>query len=383
MKISILMPVFNEEENITEAIDSVLAQTVSNWELIIIDDGSTDGTVNVIHRYNDSRIVLLSKENSDQLDSIKYALPYITGELVYLLHGDDRLYSCDVFEKTQQVFKDKLIDYISYPYCEMDGLGVIKSIHKPKAIYVNNFLKANLLLNFGRNLRVDHFFCRKEYLFTQVLTNYINRNKPFWMDVGDNFGAKSYTVDYPVFDYRCHEGNYLNSDVGLYNVINGNIRSTLDLLAIVSVPFFTVQRYLFKVYNKLGLIGLPVLYRNKPTTGMQSLTVLKLLLDIYQVDFDDYRLLKLVKMYQSDSFLPIYDLSNKSITESEKFGPAQVRLLNKAILDNKPEQLPIAFYELLEALEKGIGEVVCSAENRVYVEEYLDLLNIRLKVSNV
>lgn len=116
---------------------------------------------------------------------------------------------------------------------------------------------------------------------------------------------------------------------------------------------------------------------------MQSLTVLKLLLDIYQVDFDDYRLLKLVKMYQSDSFSAIYDLSNKSITESEKFGPAQVRLLNKAVLDNKPEQLPVAFYELLEALEKGIGEVVCSAENRVYVEEYLDLLNIRLKVSNV
>ena len=54
--VSILMPVFNEEKYISKAIDSVLSQTYINFELIIIDDGSTDKTSKVIKRYSDKRI---------------------------------------------------------------------------------------------------------------------------------------------------------------------------------------------------------------------------------------------------------------------------------------------------------------------------------------
>ena len=383
MKITILMPVFNEEKNIVEAISSVLEQTITDWELLIINDGSTDKTVQIIEMYSDQRITLLNKENSDQLDSLKYATPYITGELVYLLHGDDRIHSNEVFKDTLDVFLDASIDYIEYPYCIMDSKGKITSIIKPKRVYENRFLRANLLLNFGRNLKVDHFFCRKRFFDDTIFVNYLNRNKPFWL--GGKYGAKgnSSTVSYPVFDYRSHEGNYLNSKVGLYNVINGNIRSTLDLLEVVSVPFFTAQRYLFKVYNKLDLIGLPVIYKNKPSKGIVSLNILNQLLSIYNVNFDDYRLLKLVRKYQLEAFTTVLDLSDRVISENEKFGPAQIRLLNKAILEDTPELLPVAFNGILENLERGVGEIICSTNNRGYVEEYLDLLNIRIKVKNV
>ncbi len=373
------MPVFNEERYISEAIGSVLSQTYEDWELIVVNDGSSDNTEQVVKQFKDRRITLLNKPNSDQLDSILFASPNVSGELVYLLHGDDRVSDNDVFEKNVNVFKNGCVDYINYPYSIMDGDGCVSSQIKPKILFNNLFLKANLLLNFGRNLKADHFFCTRKFFGSSVMRNYIKRNKPFWMNLNDLNNGGSVTITHSVFDYRCHEGNYLASKVGLYNVINGNIRSTLDLLEVVSVPFFNIQRYLFKIYNKLNVIGLPVFFRNKPSSAKACVNVIEKLLNIYQVSFEDYRLLKLVKKYRLNSYSGRLDLSGENIQEC--FGPAQVRILNKAILDNNINSLPKSFAKLLCCLEsREIGFVISSKENDMIIKDYLDLLNVRLKV---
>jgi len=380
MKITIIMPVFNEERHINESIQSVLAQSISDWQLLVINDGSTDKTVQLVESYNDSRITLINKANSDQLDCIKQAIPHITGDLVYLLHGDDRIHSNDVFAKALEVFKLESVGYLSYPYHIMNGEGLVTGCVKPKRILDTRFLTPNLLLNFGRNLKVDHFFCRKAFFLDRIVTNYINRNKPFWMSLDQNLEQGCQVVDFAIFDYRCHEGNYLNSKVGLYNVINGNIRSTLDLLNKVSLPFFTIQRYLFKVYNKIGIIGLPVLYKNSQSSPSQALNVLNQLLAIYQVKFDDYSLLRLVQQYLSNDYTRVLDLSSMVLTEQDCFGPAQIRLLNTCVLNDNFEKMPAAFQTLLKELEQGVGVLHCSAANQSLIEQYLDLLNVRIWV---
>ena len=58
-KISVLMPVYNCEKFLKKAIDSILNQTFDNFEYIIINDGSTDNTSNIINSYNDKRIKLI------------------------------------------------------------------------------------------------------------------------------------------------------------------------------------------------------------------------------------------------------------------------------------------------------------------------------------
>jgi Glycosyltransferases involved in cell wall biogenesis len=62
------MPAYNAENFISESIESVIGQTYTNWELIIVDDGSTDNTRNVVHRYinQDSRIHYFFQENARQ-----------------------------------------------------------------------------------------------------------------------------------------------------------------------------------------------------------------------------------------------------------------------------------------------------------------------------
>ena len=60
--ISVIMPVFNEEKYLHAAIDSILSQTFDNFEFIIIDDASTDNSLQIIKSYTDKRIILICNE---------------------------------------------------------------------------------------------------------------------------------------------------------------------------------------------------------------------------------------------------------------------------------------------------------------------------------
>ena len=91
--ISLIMPVYNDERHIKIAIDSVLNQSYSNWELIIVDDCSTDDTVNTIKAYNDSRIKLftLNKNSGGAFYPRQIALNYAKAEFICTLDSDDFL----------------------------------------------------------------------------------------------------------------------------------------------------------------------------------------------------------------------------------------------------------------------------------------------------
>lgn len=62
-KISVIVPTYNREAMLGGCIDAVLAQTMQNFELVIVSDGSTDATKDVVSGYNDARILFFEKEN--------------------------------------------------------------------------------------------------------------------------------------------------------------------------------------------------------------------------------------------------------------------------------------------------------------------------------
>ena len=63
VKVSVILTAFNEERFIENAIDSVLNQTLKDFEIIVVNDGSTDNTLNIIENFNDSRLKLINQEN--------------------------------------------------------------------------------------------------------------------------------------------------------------------------------------------------------------------------------------------------------------------------------------------------------------------------------
>lgn len=89
-RITVLMPVYNCDLYINEAIDSILNQTFTDFEFIIIDDASTDKTVDVIKTYSDKRIKLIVKPlNTGYTNSLNYGLQVAKGEYIARMDGDD------------------------------------------------------------------------------------------------------------------------------------------------------------------------------------------------------------------------------------------------------------------------------------------------------
>ncbi len=91
MKISIIICAYNEEEKISRCIDSVRTQTYSNWELWVVDDGSTDNTAEIVKKYEatDERIHLYSQENQGLSSARKSGIRCATGEYLTFIDADD------------------------------------------------------------------------------------------------------------------------------------------------------------------------------------------------------------------------------------------------------------------------------------------------------
>lgn len=89
MKFSIIIPTYNRAPVLTRAIDSVCRQTYANWELIIIDDGSTDNTNTVVATFEDHRIIYHYQENSERSAARNLGIEKSTGDWICFLDSDD------------------------------------------------------------------------------------------------------------------------------------------------------------------------------------------------------------------------------------------------------------------------------------------------------
>lgn len=87
--VSIMMPAYNAEKFIRAAIKSVLSQTYPLWELILVNDGSTDQTEKITKEFTDHRIRLFHQENAGEASARNYALTKIQGEFLAFLDADD------------------------------------------------------------------------------------------------------------------------------------------------------------------------------------------------------------------------------------------------------------------------------------------------------
>ena len=110
--ISIIVPMYNEEKFIGRCIKSVINQTVSNWELLLIDDGSTDYTANICKNYiRDNRIHLFNKKNSGVSDTRNLGIAQSKGNWITFLDADDELEK-DYIENSTKIIKQNNLDII-------------------------------------------------------------------------------------------------------------------------------------------------------------------------------------------------------------------------------------------------------------------------------
>lgn len=100
---SVVIPTYNREKLLRNAIDSVLNQSFTDFEIVVVDDGSSDNTFSLIRDYHDERIIYAYKQNGGQNTANNVALRLARGEYISFLDSDD-IWMKEKLEKTYQKF---------------------------------------------------------------------------------------------------------------------------------------------------------------------------------------------------------------------------------------------------------------------------------------
>lgn len=115
VKVSVIMPVYNGSEYLAEAIDCVLNQTHDDLELICVDDGSTDNSLDILRNYEqkDKRVMVFSQQNQGGGAARNFALSHISGKYLYFMDADDKI-KLDAFSQLISEMEDKNLDFIIF-----------------------------------------------------------------------------------------------------------------------------------------------------------------------------------------------------------------------------------------------------------------------------
>lgn len=135
IRVSIITPCFNSESTIRQTIESVLGQTYSNIEYIIVDGASTDGTVKIIQEYLPSfngRLKYISEKDNGIYDAMNKGIKLSTGSLIGIINSDD-YYELNAVENILEYMSDNKYQVL-YGYCRLihknSTAGLLKKRHE-------------------------------------------------------------------------------------------------------------------------------------------------------------------------------------------------------------------------------------------------------------
>ena len=118
--ISVIIPIYNVEKYLKKCIESVINQTYKNLEIILVNDGSTDNSKNIIDKYSliDNRIKIINKKNGGLSDARNAGIEIAKGEYITFLDSDDWI-ELDMYEKLYKYIKQENADIVQCSYQEV------------------------------------------------------------------------------------------------------------------------------------------------------------------------------------------------------------------------------------------------------------------------
>lgn len=178
MKISIITPCYNAEPYIARTIQSVQNQTITDWEMIIVDDGSIDNSVEIVKDIacNDQRIKLFQKENGGSASARNMGLALAQGEFIQFLDADDTIEPTKI-ERQITLMEQELLDVTYSDYCMVNEDGT----HEDKKGHTFNLFK--LLIGWGLfgTIPFHAFIYRHEFLRqNKILSSSEIREREDW-----------------------------------------------------------------------------------------------------------------------------------------------------------------------------------------------------------
>lgn len=216
-KISIIVPVYNVEQYLSQCLDSIVCQTLHDIEIITIDDGSTDGSLEILQKYasKDKRIKLVSKKNEGYGQTLNRGLDLASGKYVGIVESDDWI-DLDAFENL-------------YDIAEQNDCQVVKS---DWYFYYKNLERHNIKANLLPPNDLNHIINPKEksdifYVMPSIWSaiyrrDFLNKNKiRFLCTPGASYQDTSFNFKV----WATADSVYLTSEAYLHYRQNTNTQS--------------------------------------------------------------------------------------------------------------------------------------------------------------
>jgi glycosyltransferase involved in cell wall biosynthesis len=161
IKVSIIVPVYNVEQYLNKCLHSLVNQTLEEIEIIIVNDGSTDGSQKIIDQYkHNSKIKTYSKENGGVSDARNYGMQFAVGEYIGFIDSDDFV-ELDMYENMYLKAKEENSDIVEcnlrHTYPNAEDIEIGKEIYDKKE-----------MLMFGRSVIWNKIYKREWLLNTNV-----------------------------------------------------------------------------------------------------------------------------------------------------------------------------------------------------------------------
>lgn len=267
--ISIGIPFYNAEKYLEDAICSVLAQTHEYWELILVDDGSTDNSLSIANKYadNDHRIRVISDGENRKLP---FRLNQIIKESKYdfiaRMDADDLMSNNRLEAQLEVLQKNPNIDFVTTGYLSIGTIGELTGV----MIIKNYQMNTTMILEGKTNLIHASLLARKNW----CLRNLYNENSilaedyHLWLEAAKKNDLKYIVIEEPLYWYRVMENVTIEKIIAGYNtqinIIENNYKgiiSKLDKNRIVKK--FQVKKYIVKTLSRLNMLKVLVKLRSK------------------------------------------------------------------------------------------------------------------------
>jgi glycosyltransferase involved in cell wall biosynthesis len=269
--VTILMPVFNGELFVADAIESVLSQSYSNFEFIIIDDGSNDQTHSIIFQYiqNDNRIKLFTNEiNSGIVDSLNKGIKLARGEYIFRLDADD-LTDPHRISRQLSFMESHELDWSATAYQLINSEGIKRKIKKYPTLTLPNVDISDpedLFLSFMHSTLIAHgTVCFRSKIFIDhCYQNVKAEDLRLWIDLC-KAGVKMGFLPEVLYSYRVNENGLfrqnrlsISNEAKVYHgeLTNYFLKSKCNKLHVYRRAFCLLYRIVsleIKIFAKFGL----------------------------------------------------------------------------------------------------------------------------------
>ena len=199
--ISVIMPAYNSERSLEEAVKSVLEQTYNELELIIVDDASTDKTLDICKRFaqQDARVRIITNDsNLGRRKARARAIDAANGEWIALLDSDD-LWTPDKLEKQIRLRDESQCDLVftGSAFIDADGVPYKWIMHVPGQVGYRKLLKQNIISNSSVIVR------KRDYIKYSPLDNSEELHEDYacWLGMLKD-GHTACGIDEPLLIYR-------------------------------------------------------------------------------------------------------------------------------------------------------------------------------------